>query len=827
MKYGKSIATLMAALMSLIAVAYPVLSQTLGQYPSFLLNSNGSLNALIVVGASASPQDVIAAADIAVRLGQAAATTVTVPSGTSSSSINGLQKNTIDINFGNITDVFPNPIRSFHYSGLQTGTITFEGNTYNYHEDVNLNASGTPLYFSHDFATNYINGTETMVVGAGTVAYEYVFDSGLNCTALATTAQNTCTLTNFEYTNPVDITMAGKPFVIVGMGSDQIVMLSGNVGTATATSGVVSPSGNYTVYSDLGSNGAWARIIVKDSSGNTVETQVVNVGNSYDFTNEGFTVKVTTVQALQDGTVVGAGLVVGPTGQTTITYTTSCSIGGTGSSNTNFPGETNYCIQVGPNKNGGTSFANSGAISPGDTIQVVYKPSSTQYFKYLGSTIVLPLPNNYGQIGFQGWNYNTFATLTFKYLSPTTVYYSIGGGSTNSTPVPATTVSGIEIDSDTPGTLVDPYTNTGYSRVYYLFNTTIPGTTTTYPVMWGFWDSSNNRIGVNLTAVNGYYYKALSGSSSSGFFNFNTTLSYGGGAAAKDQQVLFVNITDPSLAATQAGNSPSGALSYFNNFAIVPSVTSPYAKAACGSSSGATWPTECGLLLNWVNTSTSWSSTASPTFRLYTTDSANTHNIESFQTPAGGGTPTLQDIGQSIQNVVDNGGTIAVAPANQGTNVATVLLPAQALQIEAYVGMAGAATTTTGGTYQQPVPVTQSISYLDSEITSTQEANNDLILVGGPCVNTLVAGLATASGNSTALYPYTCTSWPAQNFGSIRVINNAFGTGHPAVVVAGTTAAYTRMAADVLQQYDTLLVGQTSQNVQVTSLSASGITATS
>jgi len=826
MKYGKSIATLMAALMSLVAVAYPVLSQTtLGQYPSFLLNSNGSLNALIVVGASASPEDVIAAADIAVRLGQAASTSVTVPSSTSSTAINGLMKNTIDINFGNITDVFPNPIRSFHYSGLKTGTITYMGNTYNYHEDINLNASGSPIYFSHDFATNYINGTETMVVGAGTVAYEYVFDSALNCTALSETAQNTCTLSNFEYTNPVEITMAGKPFVIVGIGNNQVVMLSGNVGTATATSGVTSPSGNYTVYSDLGSNGAWARVIVKDASGNTVETQVINQGSSYDFTNEGFTVKVTTVQALQDGTVVGTGLVVGPIGQTTITYTTSCSIGGTGSSNTNFPGETNYCIQVGTNKQTDlASFASSGAIAPGDTIQVVYKPSSTQYFKYQGSTVQLPLPNNYAQIGFEGWNYNTFATLTFKYLSPTTVYYSIGGGSTNSTPVTGTTVSGIEIDSDTPGTLVDPNTNTGYSRVYYLFNTTSSNSTggTTYPVMWGFWDSSNNRIGVDLASP---YYAALNAWQS---FSFNTTLSYGGGAAAKDQQHLDVVISGPASATTQAGNSPSGATSYFNEFAIVPDSASPYVTADCGSTGGGSYTSACGLLINWVNTSTTWNSGTSPTFRLYTSDSPNTHNLESFQTPAGGGAaPTLQDIGQAVQNVVDNGGTIAVSPDTQGTNVATVMLPAQALQVQAYVGMAGATTAATGGTYQQIVPVTQSISYLDSEITSTQEANNDLILVGGPCVNTIVAQLATASGNSSALYPYTCASWPAQDFGSIRIIDNAFGTGHPAIVVAGTTAAYTRMAADVLQQYDTLLVGQTSPNVQVTSLSTTGVTAVS
>ncbi len=737
---------------------------------------------------------------------------------TSIPNTNGIERDNIDINYGNLTDKFPNPLTNAQYSGLKQGAISFKGNSYNYHEDVNLGN----IFFSHDYANNNIQGRETMVAQSGQLAYEYVFDSSIPCESIASTSQDTCTITNPEYINPIKIEMLGKLFVIVGIGSNQIKMLNGNVGTANANSGV--SYGSYTIYSNTGNYGAWARIIIKDGSGNTVETKVINQGDSVDFTAEGFTVKVTNVRALQDGTIVGVDVVIGPIGQTTVTYTTTCSVGGTGSSNFNFPGETNWCIQV---KSG--LFATQGQIAAGDTLQVVYKPSSTQYFKYTGATVKLPLPNNYGEVGFEGWNYNSFTTLTTKVLNQQSVYYSIGGGSTNNTVVPGTTVTGVEVDSDVSGTLVDPTTNTGYTKMAYMFNTTmLNGTWTVYPVMVGFWDSVNNRWGVNLTAP---YYQVLNVTTTGlnklpTSFNFNTTLSYGGGAAAKDQQTLFFNATIPAYADMQTVGG-SAAKSLITGFAVIPTYgQSNYNSVACVSTSGSVLPNECGVLLNWVNTSATWSSTQSPQFRLYTTDSAEVKDIQSVQTPSGGGTPVYQDIGQSIQDVINNGGTIISAPASAGSNMESVKLPAQLLQVKAYVGKVGVAGTTSG-TYQQIVPVTSSVARLDSEITSSDKASKGLILVGGPCVNTLVASLATASGNATASYPYTCASWPARNFGSLRVIDNAFATGHQVVVVAGTRAADTRLAANVLQQFDTLLAGQTSSNVEVTSLSASGITAVS
>jgi hypothetical protein len=228
-----------------------------------------------------------------------------------------------------------------------------------------------------------------------------------------------------------------------------------------------------------------------------------------------------------------------------------------------------------------------------------------------------------------------------------------------------------------------------------------------------------------------------------------------------------------------------------------------------------------------MNKTATWNAGNAPKFRLYTSDSSEDKDVSIQNTPAGGGAVVQSDIGKATQDVVANSGAIVVAPASySGGQQIVVKVPAQALAVKAYIGKIGAGATT-GGTYQQIVPVTSSVARLDSEITSSDKSSKDLILVGGPCVNTLVASLATASANATAKYPFTCASWLARNFGSIRVIDDAFATGHQVVVVAGTRAADTRLAANVLQQYDTLLTGQTSSAVEVTSLSTSGITAVS
>lgn len=119
-------------------------------------------------------------------------------------------------------------------------------------------------------------------------------------------------------------------------------------------------------------------------------------------------------------------------------------------------------------------------------------------------------------------------------------------------------------------------------------------------------------------------------------------------------------------------------------------------------------------------------------------------------------------------------------------------------------GSSGSAGSTT--TYNEVKPITTSIAKLDSEVTSADRTAKSFILVGGPCVNDMVAELASAGKLKMDGEALTCEAWNAKSaqgdyFGMIQVIDDAFTTGKVALVVAGSRAEETREATSTLQDY--------------------------
>lgn len=101
---------------------------------------------------------------------------------------------------------------------------------------------------------------------------------------------------------------------------------------------------------------------------------------------------------------------------------------------------------------------------------------------------------------------------------------------------------------------------------------------------------------------------------------------------------------------------------------------------------------------------------------------------------------------------------------------------------------------TSGGTYSEAVPITNPVAKFPSEITQTSALNRDLILVGGPCANTLVKTLL----NTAWEVDDACATWMEDAVlkdggnGLIEIVSDVFSSGQKALIVAGTDAADTR-----------------------------------
>jgi len=93
------------------------------------------------------------------------------------------------------------------------------------------------------------------------------------------------------------------------------------------------------------------------------------------------------------------------------------------------------------------------------------------------------------------------------------------------------------------------------------------------------------------------------------------------------------------------------------------------------------------------------------------------------------------------------------------------------------------------GTVEQAVQIKNSISKMESEV-NTDTLARDLVLLGGPCANGLVAELLEMSDvNPTCATEFTA-EYPTE--GVITVVEDAFGSGQKALIVAGVNRAKTR-----------------------------------
>lgn len=156
----------------------------------------------------------------------------------------------------------------------------------------------------------------------------------------------------------------------------------------------------------------------------------------------------------------------------------------------------------------------------------------------------------------------------------------------------------------------------------------------------------------------------------------------------------------------------------------------------------------------------------------------------------------------TITDYVDLWGTW-VRRTTSGQDTLTIHYPDDQVLANVAVLAEGATATTGAGasatTVKQAVPIKTALGKLDTEVTSADRSTKNLILVGGPAVNTLVAELATA-GKTRDLQFYRDQG---AGYALIDYVADAFTTGKAALVVAGHSADDSRTVAGKVQAFDT------------------------
>lgn len=118
-----------------------------------------------------------------------------------------------------------------------------------------------------------------------------------------------------------------------------------------------------------------------------------------------------------------------------------------------------------------------------------------------------------------------------------------------------------------------------------------------------------------------------------------------------------------------------------------------------------------------------------------------------------------------------------------------------------FVEGGGSLSASGGGTvtYNEIMPVTSSVAKLDTDISQPSAVPEDLILVGGPCVNMHVSKLVK-NGKLEGVDPNASTCAARWNEApELQLVEDAFAEGQTALVVAGATREGTKTAAAKLQ----------------------------
>jgi hypothetical protein len=407
------------------------LAVTLADFPGFLGKPVDDF--LIVIGAKADPADVAGAADVAIALAVQSTEEVTVPG--AEVAVEG-KKGEIYLGTQTLTEVFGNELTASDVPALFRGVLEHNRTKYTVIEKIIV----PEAFVMTDAST--LNGTVYLDFSnqSATPVYQYVIDEGIG-------------VGNFSETKPLSVKLFGREFLIKSAEDGKIVAFSGVSGKASPTVPVV--YGDYKIYADQGVSEKWAHVIVMKGESKVGE-EYIEVGDTETIGD--LDIKLLDVVALpMEATVVRADMVVGPTGETEKAYLEG----------DDFPGTDLWYF---------SNIDVTGNLLK--TIELTYKVTNETY-NYLKPGEKLFVPNNYVDIGFQGFSVDKHVTIEVK-TGTTSLYAS----ATSTNPISyAKNKAALILEA------TDYIFNTGKSKVAYIV---LPNSSSTYHL--GYLDSTENKV---------------------------------------------------------------------------------------------------------------------------------------------------------------------------------------------------------------------------------------------------------------------------------------------------------------------------------------------
>lgn len=153
--------------------------------------------------------------------------------------------------------------------------------------------------------------------------------------------------------------------------------------------------------------------------------------------------------------------------------------------------------------------------------------------------------------------------------------------------------------------------------------------------------------------------------------------------------------------------------------------------------------------------------------------------------------------GAYTKQVTDNQGSLTLNMPDQQAVAGAAFTGAGGSLSMGGAGQTEVSVTYTGVTNMDMMGQLPDVGMTDQQVTQSTRQNSDLILVGGPAVNTLVSDLASQGET------WTTQEWRTQHQGEalIQLVENAFSQGNHALIVAGHSADDTRAAARYISNY--------------------------